>query len=484
MSSAIKSSAIKERLSNINHVATLYKTMVIFGIVFYLCYIFFHVTQPNWTKDLFSVSTIEKTLQKSNATDSPTHISHLLIGLIGSEKGWYHRKDYIESWWRPNEMRGYLHLDEDPEGELVPWSSASPPYRVSDNLTKFLEETNASAPVQIRMVHGIMETVREYQEGFRWLVMGDDDSIFFVDNMVDVLAKYDHTKYYYFGGQSEFILSNYWLSFNMGFGGAGLIFSYPLAKALANDMESCLRRYAYLDSADHITMMCIADIGVNLSPHKGIHQIDLRGNISGFLSYHPKSLLMSLHHFDMIEPIFPTMNRSESTRHLMKSANADQSRLLQQTICYHIQRNWSISISWGYSVHIYEKVISRGWLQNPIETFNTWVDTDWDPPHYMFNTRLLSNDSCEAPHVFFFQSTEKVSESSIFTSYNRSSSRDLPPCEDGSYSADYVSHIHVYSPALKRIEIDRCECCDVASLDGTNYMTIKLRECRPNEIIA
>ena len=109
----------------------------------------------------------------------------------------------------------------------------------------------------------------------RWVVMGDDDSIFFVENMIDVLGGFDHRKYYYFGGNSEFITNNYFFSFNQGFGGAGFILSYPLAKALANDMENCLRRYAHVYSADTITMSCIADIGVNLYPHKGIHQVSI-----------------------------------------------------------------------------------------------------------------------------------------------------------------------------------------------------------------
>ncbi|CAI9774506.1 unnamed protein product [Fraxinus pennsylvanica] len=76
-----------------------------------------------------------------------------------------------------------------------------PPYHVSDNLTKFLQETQAQAPVMIRMVHGIMEVFREVKddESIRWIVIGDDDSMFFVENMVDVLAKYEHTKYYYLG---------------------------------------------------------------------------------------------------------------------------------------------------------------------------------------------------------------------------------------------------------------------------------------------
>lgn len=136
----------------------------------------------------------------------------------------------------------------------------------------------------------------------------------------------------------------------------------------------------------------------------------------------------------------------------MKAANFDQSRLLQQTICYNRQHNWSISISWGYSVHIYEKIMPRSWLQLPIETFQPWLANP-DPPFYMFNTRLPSNDRCESPHVFFFDSIDKISENLILTTYYLSSSRELPPCVDSSHSADYVSHIHVYSSAKKRIEV-------------------------------
>lgn len=163
---------------------------------------------------------------------------------------------------------------------------------------------------------------------------------------------------------------------------------------------------------------------------------------------------MSLHHFDVVRPIFPNKNRVESTRHLMKAANVDQPRLLQQTICYHRQHRWSISVSWGYSIHIYEKTLPRSWLQKPIETFSRWGGGQLNPPrYYLFNTRKLSNNSCEAPHIFFFESIKKISKNSILTSYSRSSSRNLPPCVDGNHSANYVSHINVYSPATKRIEV-------------------------------
>ncbi|KAK4708983.1 hypothetical protein R3W88_029908 [Solanum pinnatisectum] len=434
------------------------KTMLILGLVLYLSFIIFFGDSNCPSSELFSSFRLKWTPFSSQPnvakSKSSTNINHLLFGLLGSEKAWHHRKSYIESWWRPNITKGYLLLDVPPQGDdLIPWSLNSPPYKISDNVPKLVNETKHVDATVLRLVHGIMEVFRDGHEGVRWLVMGDDDSIFFVDNMVDILAQYDHTKYYYFGGHSEFILSNYWFSFNQGFGGAGIILSYPLAKALARDMMSCLKRYAYLNAADRTTMTCIADIGVNLSPLQGIHQIDLRGDLSGFLSSHPKSLLMSLHHFDMVDPIFPSMDRAQSIFHLQNASQYDQSRMLQQTICHHRSKSWTFSVSWGYSAHIYEKIMPRSWIQRPIETFKPWQNSP-NPPRYMFDVRSPSGDPCEAPHVFFFKSVERTPRNEILTTYTRAWPRGIGTCLFvGNHSAEYVSEIHVYSPAIKRIQV-------------------------------
>lgn len=390
-------------------------------------------------------------------TPTPTNLSHLLFGILASEKAWPHRRAYIESWWRPNATRGFLFLDKPPPAALLPWSAASPPYRVSDDLSGIVNKPDTRAQ---RMVHGIMEAVREAEAGeegeFRWLIMGDDDSIFYVDNMVDVVAKLDHRKYHYLGGQSEFIMSSYWFSFEQAFGGAGIMLSYATAKAMAGGMENCLKRYSFLKSADNTTKNCIADIGINLSQQMGNHQIDLLGDISGLLSSHPPSPLLSLHHFDKVDPIFPTRDRFESTRHLMTAAEADQSRMLQQTICYHRQRNWSVSIAWGYSAQIYEKIMPRSYLQMPMETFRPWVKTP-APPYYRFNTRPRTRDPCNAPHVFFLELVEKETERrrEVMTTYGRAWPRDLRPCAaDGVSSADGINMISVYSPAAKRTQVN------------------------------
>nr|GME04323.1 uncharacterized protein LOC109152267 [Ipomoea batatas] len=446
-----------------------------------------------WTSPSSSSSSLRLMFSSSSSSslnESPTNLSHLVFGLLGSEKAWHHRKAYIESWWRPNATVGFLLLDKSPREELLPWPASSPPYRVSDNVSRVVEETNHVNPRVAWMVHGIMETVRDAPQRvtgtLRWVVMGDDDTIFLVDNLVDVLAQYDHTKYYYLGGHSEFIPANYYFSFKQAFGGAGIVLSFPLALAMADGIMDCLKRYSHLNSADKTTSYCIADLGVHLSPHQGFHQIDMHGDISGFLSYLPNSPLISLHHLDEVTPIFPSMNRPESARHFMAAANSDQPRMLQQLVCFHRPRNWSFSVAWGCSADIYEDILPRSYLNNPIETFQTWGPTPW-PPHWIFDVRkYTTTDPCLVPHTFFLESVEEEGDE-IVTTYRRAWQRGLPACfaGDGDQSADRISKIVVYSPVTKPAKMGRSECCDV-TIDSveSESAVIKTRRCMADDVIA
>ncbi|KAE9462217.1 hypothetical protein C3L33_05872, partial [Rhododendron williamsianum] len=384
--------------------------LAISGIFLYLTFVLFF-TKSHWPVSEF-FSPLQQIFAPSQTTPpphdtSPTNISHLVFGLSGSLKLWRHRKAYIESWWRPNVTRGYLYLDTAPTEEFFPWSAASPPYRVSDDISKIVEESSHVAPSRY--------------------VMGDDDSIFFVDNWVNVLAKYDHTKYIYIGGHSETLRINVKYSFDQGFGGGGFALSYPLVSAMVKDLEGCLKRYPNLPSYDLITQYCVDELGVSLSVERGIHQIDLKGDISGFLSSHPQTPLMSLHHLDKVAPIFPSMDRLKSLSHLMKSAKMDQSRLLQQIICYHKPTNWSFSISWGYSAHIYEKVFC----------------------YKSFHCSLLCLN-------FLVKVKEAVLTKVMLL---------------------------ISSLSLSLSQIDRSECCDIIQTGDNNIAEVKYKTCMDDEIL-
>ena len=110
-------------------------------------------------------------------------------------------------------------------------------------------------------------------EGARWFVMGDDDTIFVVENLVRVLAKYDHNEMYYIGSVSESHLQNIYFSYGMAYGGGGFAISYPLAMAVEEMQDECIERYPELYGSDDRMHACMAEIGVPLTKEVGFHQV-------------------------------------------------------------------------------------------------------------------------------------------------------------------------------------------------------------------
>ncbi|XP_040992203.1 uncharacterized protein LOC121239127 isoform X1 [Juglans microcarpa x Juglans regia] len=442
-------------------VANLWKSVAISGIVLYLFYIILS-NHPCCRSSVLLANFRYRLRTSSSTADPQTNISHLVFGIASSANTWKNKRPYVEAWWQPNKTQGFVFLDRAPaDHESQQWPPSSPPFRVSQDTSRYKEYNRHPNRHAIRMARVVLELFREVNKGVRWYVMADDDTVFFVDNLVEVLARYDHNKYFYIGSNSECVASNFDHSFGMAFGGAGYALSYPLAQALVKNLDVCIKRYPALYGSDHIVQSCIADLGVSLTQEKGFHQIDLHGDISGLLSALPQSPSVSLHHLDAVDPIFPFIqSRYASLNHLMEAAKADQSRLLQQTICYHKQNNWSISISWGYSAYIYEKIYPPSILHRPLQTFIPWKKSA--KPPFMFNTRPLpSNDPCElAPHVFFFEAIDKTTTkgiNQIVTSYvRRSSPRRSVACSsssNGSHYVDFISKIQVLSPATKHGEV-------------------------------
>ncbi|KAJ4807885.1 hypothetical protein LUZ62_020451 [Rhynchospora pubera] len=453
-------------------ISNLFKIIVSTTLVITLYYIL-RYDQPG--HDILSnfISSNSNLLNKAGAT---TNLSHLVFGVAGSVESWESRRPYIDLWWRPNKTRGVVWLDRAPTDEH--WPDTSPPFQVSGDISKFKDYDHHGMPFAIRMTRVISETYNMNFTNVRWFVMADDDTVLFIENLVEVLQSYDHRKYHYIGGLSECVTQNTWHSFKMAFGGAGYALSYPLVRDLSKILDGCIMRYPYLYGSDHILQSCISELGVSLTTNPGFHQLDLRGDISGFLSAHPLSPVLSFHHLDAIDPIFPDMTQDAALRHLMEAAKVDHSRILQQTVCYDHNRSLTYSISWGYTVHIYERLHAPGYLHMPYQTFQPWNDAG--NPQFMFNVRQVSDNPCEAPHVFFFGHVEHTNVSDyVTTTYVRKAARGLPACDNN--SADSISQIVVLSPIQPfKWEDGKRECCTVSSKNS--YVTeIKIRSCMEGE---
>lgn len=105
--------------------------------------------------------------------------------------------------------------------------------------------------------------------------MGDDDTLFFTENLVTVLEKYDHNQMYYIGANSESVEQDLIHSYAVAYGGGGFAISYPLAAELVRILDGCIDRYAELYGSDQKIQACLTLIGVPLTKELGFHQVHL-----------------------------------------------------------------------------------------------------------------------------------------------------------------------------------------------------------------
>lgn len=181
-------------------------------------------------------------------------------------------------------------------------------------------------------------------------------------------------------------------------------------------------------------------------------QYDVYGNLQGLLSAHPVAPLVSLHHLDVVDPVFPRMTRVRALHHLFQSVELDSASILQQSICYDKDHYWSISISWGYVVQIVRGVISPRELETPSRTFLNWHRRA-DFTAYSFNTRPVYKDPCEKPFLFYLNTNRLHRDrQKVFGFYTRDKS-PAPHCRWKMASPDTIDTIIV----LKRPDPVRWE---------------------------
>lgn len=220
----------------------------------------------------------------------PISRRHIVFAIGSSSGSFTARRPYLRLWYSPNTTRAFAFLDgppSSPDGLL-------PPTIISQETSAFPYSFKGGFRSAIRLARIAKEIVELAESDVRWFVFGDDDTIFFVDNLVKVLSKYDYTRWYYIGTNSESYFQNAKNSFDMAFGGGGFAISRSLADVLAKVLDSCLFRYAHLYGSDSRIFSCVAELGVGLTHEPGFHQVLQRTEISLFELYFDRDILIWL----------------------------------------------------------------------------------------------------------------------------------------------------------------------------------------------
>ncbi|WCJ19665.1 hypothetical protein M5689_001948 [Euphorbia peplus] len=424
----------------------------------------------------------------SNSDHSPTNISHILFGISGSVNTWHNRSRYSSIWWNTTETRGFVWMDDNVISDSFKLRQQNfPPYCVSSPEWKRFRYGGSRSAVRIARI--ISDSFKLRSPNVRWFVMGDDDTVYFATNLVAMLGKYDHEQMWYIGGNSESVEQDEMHSYDMAFGGGGFAVSKALAEVLVTVLDDCLDRYYYFWGSDQRIWACVDEIGVPLTLEPGFHQLDIRGNPYGLLAAHPIAPLISLHHLDTLDPLFPHQNQIDSLNSLNLAYRIDPPRILQQSLCYDYTRKWSISVSWGYTVQIYPKIFYANDLRRPLQTFKTWRSSSNGP--FTFNTQPVNPDPCESPVVFMLDKAEKVRHSGSLTSYQIVKQGPEKTCNATVYQEALslreikVSAIRLDPGFWTKDDARRRQCCELMDrgVIKENSLQIRIRKCRRLETV-
>lgn len=425
------------------------------------------------------------------AASTATTLQHVVFGIAASSRFWDKRKEYIKVWWRPGgAMRGYVWLDREVrESNMSTARTGLPAIRISSDTSAFPYTHRRGHRSAIRISRIVSETFRLGLPGVRWFVMGDDDTVFFPDNLLTVLNKFDHRQPYYIGSLSESHLQNIYFSYGMAYGGGGFAISRPLAEALARMQDGCLRRYPALYGSDDRIQACMAELGVPLTKHPGFHQYDVYGDLLGLLASHPVAPLVTLHHLDVVKPLFPdARSRPAAVRRLFDGpVKLDSAGVMQQSICYDGANRWTVSVAWGFAVLVARGIMSPREMEMPARTFLNWYRRA-DYTAYAFNTRPLARSPCQKPAVYYMTSARHEAGPTTVSRYERWShpNETRPACRwdiaDPDAHLDHVVVLKKPDPGLWD-RSPRRNCCRVLSSpkEGKKTMTIDVGVCRDGE---
>ncbi|CAI9784596.1 unnamed protein product [Fraxinus pennsylvanica] len=420
--------------------------------------------------------------QLGEENDEKTGLKHIVFGIAASAKLWQKRKEYIKLWWKPErKMRGIVWLDSHVRTYRNE-SGSLPQLRISGNTSRFSYKNKQGHRSAIRISRIVSETLRLGMENVRWFVMGDDDTVFATDNLVRILNKYDHNQYYYIGSSSESHLQNIYFSYRMAYGGGGFAISYPLAKALEKMQDRCIQRYPGLYGSDDRMQACMAELGVPLTKELGFHQYDVYGNLFGLLAAHPVTPLVSLHHLDVVEPIFPNVTRVQALQRLKIPMSLDSAGLMQQSICYDESNGWTVSVSWGFAVQIFRGVHSGALYLYGSRTFLNWYRRA-DYTAYAFNTRPVMRNPCQKPFVFYMSKARMNYRTNITVSEYTRHIVPHPKCRWKMANPAEVDKVEVLKkpdPLLWN-RSPRRNCCRVLE-SKRKGMVIDVGVCREGEI--
>jgi hypothetical protein len=237
------------------------------------------------------------TLEVPHGTLRPANASHMIFGLQTTMKRLKDTVKHLARWLPNTQARLYAIVIESEElpaddAEMRQLEREFRDLGMDATIVHPVRPIDTFAQRYYSLVN-VMYAARNTKT--QWIALIDDDTFFpSMHDLVAMLAKHDSSKPQYIGSLSEdwWAVSHYGL---MGFGGAGVLLSTPLAKIMDDQGDEC-KEHLRTTAGDISIMDCIYRFSSTKLTHiPSLHQVDMHGDLSGF--YESGREMLSLHHW-------------------------------------------------------------------------------------------------------------------------------------------------------------------------------------------
>lgn len=206
----------------------------------------------------------------------------------------------------------------------------------------------------------------------QWLALCDDDTLWFVGNLLHLLEEYNASELIYLGNISDRLESVQYHGDHFAYGGSGILLSRPLHRLLVRSWDQCHRNYSSLYGGDEMVGQCVVEVlKVNLTRNPHFHQFDHEGDLRGYLQSGINGIVAFHHLFALWEPYPPRHSRNESQlmSYLAQAYEHHQIKFLKRYRRYNQKKNQTYLFTLGHSFSIIDQIIT-GEQFNHVE--RTW----------------------------------------------------------------------------------------------------------------
>ena len=206
------------------------------------------------------------------------------------------------------------------------------------------------------------EDIDNKRKKIQWFATGDDDTIWFLNNLLRTLQQYNSSNPIYLGNISDNPRQLKIYGEFFAYGGGGVLLSRPLALRFAQHTEEC-RRFPNKEKStgDMRIGKCVTEVlNHTLTKNNHFHQMDHFGRLIGYLEGGIDGLVTLHHMFTWWKPFTAGYNDNiNETMHFIELAYQTFDKgFLKRYVRINHKTNRTLLLTLGYSFSLFNRILS------------------------------------------------------------------------------------------------------------------------------